>query len=304
RLPLAPIGACLLLLLAASPRRQTAVAAGIRTPTLLVGNAAEPADLDPQTMNAFTDSHIAYALFEPLTWLDARTSDPVPAAADRWDVSGDGLVYTFHIRQNARWSNGDPLTSGDFVYSFHRILTPAFAASYSYMLWPIKNAEAFNAGRISDYSKVGVEAPDASTLRITLERPTPYLPALAAHNTWLPVHRPVVEKFGRMDEKGTKWTRPGNLVGNGAFTLAEWVPNARVAVVKNPLYWNAAKTRLNRIEFYPIERPDVEDLNYRSGQLHLTYAIPMSKVDAYRSHDPVDIRVDHVLTSFYLFINV
>jgi len=304
RLPLAPIGACLLLLLAACPRRETAVEAGIRTQTLLVGNAAEPADLDPQTMNAFTDSHIAYALFEPLTWLDARTSDPVPAAADRWDVSGDGLVYTFHIRQNARWSNGDPLTSGDFVYSFHRILTPAFAASYSYMLWPIKNAEAFNAGRIADFSRVGVDAPDAATLRITLERPTPYLPALAAHTTWLPVHRPSVEKFGRMDEKGTKWTRPGNLVGNGAFTLAEWIPNGKVAVVRNPRYWNSAKTRLDRIEFFPFEQPTTEELNFRSGQLHATYALPTSKIATYRAHRPADLRVDPILSSFYLFINV
>jgi oligopeptide transport system substrate-binding protein len=304
RLPLVPIAACLLPLLAGCPRRETAVDSGIRTQTLLVGNAAEPADLDPQVMNAFTDSHIAYTLFEPLTWLDAGTSDPVPAAADRWAVSADGLVYTFHIRPSARWSNGDPLTAGDFVYSFRRILTPAFAASYSYMLWPIKNAEAFNSGRIDDFSKVGVDALDAATLRVTLERPTPYLPALAAHTTWLPVHRPSVEKFGRMDERGTKWTRPGNLVGNGAFTLAEWIPNGKVAVARNPLYWNAAKTRLNRIEFFPFEQPTTEELNYRSGQLHTTYALPTSKIATYRGHKPPDLRIDPVLSSFYLFINV
>jgi oligopeptide transport system substrate-binding protein len=142
------------------------------------------------------------------------------------------------------------------------------------------------------------------TLEVTLERPTPYLPALASHNTWLPVHRRTIEKFGRMDEKGTLWTRPGNLVGNGAFTLAEWKPNARVVVVKNPLYWDAANTRLNRIEFYPIEIPEVEDLDYRSGQLHATYVLPMSRVAAYRAHTPPDLGVDPVLNTFYLFLNV
>lgn len=298
------IAGCLFLALAGCARRESPAEAGIRTQTLLVGNAAEPADLDPQTMNAFTDSHIAYTLFEGLTRLDPKTSAAVPLAADRWEVSPDGLVYTFHIRPGARWSNGDPLTAGDFVYSFQRILTPAFAAVYSYMLWPIKNAEAFNDGKITDFSLVGVDAPDAATLRVTLERPTPYLPALASHTTWLPVHRPVIEKFGRMDERGTKWTRPGNLVGNGAFTLDEWTPNARVVVVRNPMYWNAAKTRLNRIELFPFEQAGVEELNFRSGQLHATYSLPTSKIAAYRTHNPPDLRIDPVLSTFYLFINV
>jgi oligopeptide transport system substrate-binding protein len=304
RLPLLPPACCLLVTLAGCSRRETPAEAGIRTQTLLVGNAAEPADLDPQVINAYTDSVIVYTLFEPLTWIDAKTSLAVPAAADRWDVSPDGLVYSFHIRPEARWSNGDPLTSGDFVYSFQRILTPAFAAPYSYMLWPIKNAEAFNSGKVTDFSLVGVDAPDPATLRVRLERPTPYLPVLASHNTWLPVHRPVIEKFGRMNEKGTKWTRAGNLVGNGAFMLAEWTPNARIAVVKNPLYWNAAAVRLNRIEFYPFEQPAVEERNFRSGQLHVTYALPSSKFTIYRAHKPPDLRVDPNLSTYYLFINV
>ena len=291
------------LTLAACARRETPVEAGIRTQTLLVGNSSEPVDLDPHVIIAFTDSHIAYSLFEGLTKLDGKTSEPVPAAAERWDVSPDGTVYTFHLRPNARWSNGDPVTAADFVYSFHRILTPAFGAQYSYMLWPIKNAEAFNAGRITDFSIVGANALDATTLQLKLERPTPYLPAIASHTTWLPVHQAVVEKYGRMDEKGTKWTLPGNLVGNGAFTLQEWIPNARISVAKNPMYWDAANTRLNRIEFFPFERPDTEDLNYRSGQLHATYDLPISKVGVYRSHNPVDMRVDPVLSTFYLFIN-
>ncbi len=293
----------LALCLGGCTRRETPAEEGIRTQTLLVGNAAEPADLDPDVINAFTDSQIAYALFEGLTTLDGKTSEAVPAAAERWDVSPDGTVYTFHLRPGARWSNGDPLTADDFAYSFQRILTPAFGAQYSYMLWPIRNAEAFNAGRIADFSQVGVKALDPRTLQVTLEKPTPDLPAIASHTTWLPVPKTVVEKFGRMDEKGTKWTRPGNLVGNGAFTLSEWIPNGRISVVKNPLYWDAANTRLNKVVFFPFEKSETEDLAFRSGQLHATYALPLSKVAGYKLHNPVDIRIDPILSTFYLFIN-
>jgi len=295
---------CLLALaLPGCARRETPAEEGIRTQTLLVGNAAEPADLDPHIIIAFTDSHIAYSLFEGLTMLDGRTSEPRPAAAERWEVSPDGMVYTFHLRPGARWSNGDPLTAGDFVYSFHRILSPALGAQYSYMLWPIKNAEAFNSGKLADFSRVGVKALDETTLRVTLERPTPYLPSIASHTTWLPVHEPVIEKYGKMDEKGTKWTRPGNLVGNGPFMLQEWVPNARITVVKNPAYWGAERVRLNKIEFFPFEKSETEDLNFRAGQLHTTYALPVSKIEVYRAHTPVDLAVDPVLQTFYLFLN-
>jgi oligopeptide transport system substrate-binding protein len=295
--------AAVFLVAAGCSRRQTPAEEGIKSQTLLMGNAAEPADLDPHVIIAFTDSQIAYSLFEGLTWLDAKTNKPVPAAAESWDVSPDGKVYTFHLRKNGRWSNGDPVTAGDFAYSFQRILTPAFGAQYSYMLWSIRNAEDYNAGKITDFSQVGVKALDDLTLQLTLAQPTPYLPALATHTTWLPVHKATIEKFGRMDERGTRWTRPGNLVGNGPFKLEEWVPNSRITVVRSPTYWDTAKVRLNRIRFFPIEHPDLEDLNYRSGQLHLTYDLPMSKVEGYREHKPSDLRIDHVLSTYYLFFN-
>ena len=108
---------------------------------------------------------------------------------------------------------------------------------------------------------------DAATLRITLTRPTPYLLGLAAHSTWLPVHRATIEKYGKIDERGTAWTRPGNLVGNGPFTLTEWQPNARLIVAKNPLYWGAATNPIARVIFYPTEKSEVEELTFRAGQL-------------------------------------
>jgi oligopeptide transport system substrate-binding protein len=302
---LGPILICLpLFLVAGCGRPETAAEAGLRTQTLLLGNAAEPADLDPDAISAWTDSNVDYALFEGLTLIDENTTQPVPAAAERWEVSPDGLVYTFHLRSGGRWSNGDAVTADDFVYSFRRILTPSFGASYSYMLWPIKNAKAYNDGRITDFSLVGAFAVDPATLRITLEKPTPYLPALASHTTWLPVHRATIEKFGRFDEKGTRWTRAGNLVGNGPFVLKEWAPNSRIIVEKNPLYWDAAHVRLNRIEFFPIENGESEEAAFRSGQLQVTYGLPVTRIATYRRAHPELLRIDSRLATYYVFINV
>ena len=219
--------------------RVTPVEEGIASQTLLIGNAAEPADLDPDIITAWTDADVDYALFEGLTWVDEKTTRAIPAEATSWDVSPDGLTYTFHLRPNGRWSNGDPVTADDFAYAFRRILTPTFGATYSYMLWPIKNAEAYNEGKITDFAQVGVEVLDPLTLKIVLTQPTPYLPTLAAHQTWQPIQRANIEKFGKIDTRGSRWTRPGNLVSNGPFTLKAWIPNGRIVVEKNPYYWDA-----------------------------------------------------------------
>ncbi|MCX6953201.1 MAG: peptide ABC transporter substrate-binding protein [Verrucomicrobia bacterium] len=288
----------------ACTKRETPVEEGLRTHTLLIGNQNEPATLDPSLMDAATDMNIVIALFEGLTCYDEPTGLPVPGVAERWDISPDGLVYTFHLRPTAKWSNGDRVTAADFAYSFQRILSPALGSTYAYMLWPIKDAEAFNSGKLKNFSEVGVAALDDATLRVTLTRPTPYLLALAAHSTWMPVHRATVEKFGKMDERGTAWTRPGNLVGNGAFTLAEWQPNARLIVAKNPHYWGAAANQIERVIFYPTEKSDVEELNFRAGQLHLTYSLPTSKIPGYRQQSPDRLRLDPLLNLTYINFNV
>src|SRR5688572_19777096 len=207
---------------------------GGRTRTLLVGNQNEPATLDPHLFGGLSEMRIAVALFEGLTVMQEKTGHPIPGVAERWDISSDGLIYNFHLRPTAKWSNGQRLTANDFVSSFQRILSPALKAPYAHMLWPIKNAEAFNQGKLTDFNAVGVSATDDVTLSITLAQPTPYLLTLATHQTWFPIHRPTLEKYGHLDARDTPWTRPGNLVGNGAFALTEWKPNARLIVTKNP----------------------------------------------------------------------
>jgi oligopeptide transport system substrate-binding protein len=303
-----PLLRCLLLgaLLGDTTRllaRETPVEAGIRDQVLIVGNGAEPQDLDPQVMTAFTDQCLSLALFEGLCALDETTSRPVPAAAESWEVSADGLTYTFHLRPGLKWSDGTPLTAGDFAASWRRVLSPALAAEYAYLLYPVKNAEAYNNGKLSDPAALGIAVPDDRTLVLTLERPTPYLPSLTAQPPWFPVNPRVLARFGAGEKRGTAWTRPGNFVGNGPFTLAEWQPNARVRVVRNPHYWDAATVRLQAIVFLPTENMDVDERNFRAGQVHLTYELPLTKVDSYRRSAPQSLRLDPFLETFFLRFN-
>jgi oligopeptide transport system substrate-binding protein len=283
-------------------KRETAVEAGIRTQTLLVGNDSEPITLDPhQCVDA--GQRVLYALFEGLTSFDEVTMQAVPAVAERWDISPDGLAYTFYLRADARWSNGDPVTARDFAFSFKRILTPELASSYSYMLWDIRNAKAYIAGKLSDFAQVGVEVVDDRTLKIKLERPTPHLPLMAAHTTWLPLHRATVERYGKVEDRAAPWTKPENLVSNGPFTLVEWKPNEQIVVKKNPLYRAAASCRLERIVFFPTENREVEERNFRAGQVHVTSSMPSSKVSVYRERNPAVFRNDPMLHTGCLSIN-
>ncbi len=300
------LSAALVLLLAGCrpAADSTPVADSRRSQTLLLGNSSEPGDLDPQTATAYTEMNVLVALFEGLTCLDEKTAQPVPGVAEKWDISPDGLTYTFHLRAGARWSNGDPLTAHDFAWSFQRILSPKLASEYSYMLWPIKNAEAYNEGKVTGFAQVGVRAADDHTLELTLGAPCPWLLALAAHQAWFPVHRATLEKFGATERQGTRWTRPENLVGNGPFTLAEWSPNAHITVAKNPLYWDTARTTLQRIEFFPIENLATEEKTYRAGQLHVTYGLPPAKIPTWQADAPAQLRVDPFLETFFLRCNV
>ena len=292
-----------LALLIGCAKREKLTDAGVRTQTLHLGNGAEPRDLDPHLSTAYTDFNIIVALLEGLTAIDEASSQPEPAAAERWEVSADGLVYTFHLRENGKWSNGDPVTAQDFIFSIERMLNPALASEYAYMLYPLKGAEDYNLGKTKTFDEVGAKALDPRTLQFTLDRPTAYLPSLLAHHSWFPVHRATLEKHGPIHQRGTRWTRPENFVGNGPFTLETWAPNDRIVVKKNPAYWDAANTRLNRVVFYPISSAAVEESNFRAGQLHITYEVLPDRIDAYRRDDPARLRIDPALETFYVMFN-
>lgn len=275
---------------------------GIREQMLLLGNSAEPRDLDPQLMTAFTDQNIALALFEGLCALDERSSQAVPAAAERWNVSADRLTYTFHLRADLRWSDGTPITAADFVASWQRALLPALAAEYSYLLFPLKNAEAINNGH-AEATTLGAVALDAQTLQLTLERPTPYLPALTANPIWFPLPLSILRAHGGVEQRMSTWTRPGNLAGNGPFVLSEWTPNVHVRVARNPHYWDAAHVRLRGITFFPTENLNVDERNFRAGQVHVTAELPLSKIATYQRSAPDSVRLDPFLETFFLRFN-
>ncbi len=295
---------CTVLLLSCSRHAETPIEAAYRTQTLLMGNLAEPADLDPQIISSQQDFNIVIALMEGLTQYDAKDGHPVPGVAESWSPSADGLTWTFHLRANARWSNGDPVTAGDFFYAYRRMLSPGLASEYAYMLYNLKNGEAYNTGALTDFSQVGVHAADDRTLLLALSHPVPYLPHLVSHSSWYPVHRATIEKFGRMDQRGTLWTRPGNYVGNGPFTLAEWSPNQVIRVVKSTTYWDRDAVRLNAVNFYPIESESTEENAFRSGALHMTSTIPISKIAVYQKEAPALLHQETNLATYFFRLNV
>ncbi|MES2695876.1 MAG: peptide ABC transporter substrate-binding protein [Verrucomicrobiota bacterium] len=270
--------------------------------TLNIGNAAEPADLDPHLASVLNDQIIATALFEGLTVLDERTTAPLPAAAESWTTSPDGLTWTFRLREGLKWSNGDALVADDFVQSWRRILSPTFAADNAWYLFALKGAEAYNSKK-AEASALGFTAPDPRTLVLTLERPTPYLAALIAMPAWFPVNPRVLAQHGGLEKRGSAWTRPGNLVGNGPFTLTEWRPNARIVVTKNPHHREAAQNQLDRLIFFPIENPDVEERDFRAGQLHVTFNLPVTKIAGWRERAPDQLRIDPVSQINFLRFN-
>ena len=283
--------------------RETPADAGVRTGTLLLGNGAEPADLDPQTMTAYTEGNIHMALFEGLTVLDEEKLTPLPSSAERWDVSADGLTWTFHLRENLRWSNGEPVTADDFVQSWRRLVSPAIAADNAYLLYPVKNAEAINGGTLTDLSQLGVAASDSRTLVVTLERPTPYFAMLTANVSTFALNPRVLQRFGAMERRGTAWTRAGNLVGSGPFTLKEWSPNQRIVVEKNPYFRDASSVTISSIVFFPTDHPDVDERNFRAGQVHATLTLPTAKVAGWRERDPSKLRIDPLSQANFLRFN-
>ncbi len=284
-------------------KRETNVARGNREQVLHRGIGYEVSELDPHLVVGLAEGEVLRALAEGLVAEDPVDLHPVPGVAERWEVSPDGLVYTFHLRANAKWSNGEPITAGDFVASYRRILTPSLAADYANLLYILQGAEAFHKGTAKDFAQVGAKAVDDRTLRLTLEHPATYFVAMLPNPPWLPVHLPTIRKHGPEDRRGNAWTKPENIVTNGPFVLKQWRQNQVIVVEKSPHYWDAAKVRLNGVHFYPVESVDAEERMFRAGQLHLTETVPISKIEAYRRDSPQLIRSDPYLGSYFYRFN-
>lgn len=271
--------------------------------TLRIGNGTEPKDLDPHIVTGVVENNIISALLEGLVSEDPKTLAPLPAAAKSWEISDSGKVYTFKIGEDRRWSNGDSVTADDFVYSWRRILSPALASEYAYMLFPIKSAKQFNSSEITDFSKVGVKAVDRLTLRVTLNNATPYFLSLLSHFSTFPVNKKCIEKFGKIDESGTGWTKPGNFIGNGPYNLDTWELNKVIKVKKSSTYWDSSTVTINEIDFLPIDNSTTEERMFRSDQLDITSSVPSEKIESYKKNSPKLIRIAPYLGTYYYRFN-
>ena len=272
---------------------------------LLLTVGSEPRTLDPQEAQGVTEHHIIMAMIEGLVApsIDDQ-SKAVPGMADRWQHNDDYSVWTFHIGDDRKWSNGDPVTARDFVFSYRRMLTPSFGAQYADNLFILKGAEDYYHGKIADFDQVEVKALDAHTLRIELVGPTPYLLSLVQHDSWLPVNPKAILNFGNIDTRDSKWTRPENYIANGPFRMKSWRPNDVIEVVRNPLYWDEANVKLNGINFYSIENINTQERAFQAGQLHKTDQIPLDKVPYYRRTRPELMRIDPYEGVYFYRMNI
>ncbi len=279
------------------------VSQGNRTGVLHFGNGTEPQGLDPHIVTGLPESHIVRALFEGLAVKNPYTLEPEPGVAKSWEVSADGLTVTFHLNPQAKWSNGDPMTAEDYVWSWRRALHPVMGNQNAYMLYPVLNAAAFATGKLDDFGQVGVKALDAHTLQVTLKAPTPYFVQLMDHHSTFAVHRPTLEKFGEATARFTPWTRVENIVGNGAFTLQEWQLNRRIRIEKSATYWDRDQVQLNGVVFYPTENISSEERMFRVGQLHYTQTIPLDKIPVYRAMENSPFVNAPYLGTYYYLLN-
>lgn len=229
-----------------------------RATTLRMGNAGEPLTLDPARATIVTEDRIIEGLFEGLTVLNTE-ANPIPGVAESWNVSEDKLTWTFKLR-DANWSDGVPVTAEDFVFSFQRLMDPNTRSNYASLFYMIRNSEAVNV-KGAPRNSLGVSAKDPRTLVIELTNPTPFLPALLSHWLAYPVPRHVVDKLG------PDWTKPGNLVGNGAFVLKEWQPNDFIRLEKNPQFRDAANVCLTQLLIFPTTDPAAAARAVRAGEL-------------------------------------
>ncbi len=259
------------------------------------GNTGEPETLDQHRTATSYEAHILRDLYEGLLAHDAE-ANVIPGVAESWTVSDDGTVYTFTLRNDARWSNGDPVTAGDFVFSLRRIMDPETAATYANILYPIGNAEAINQGE-RDPAELAVAALDDRTLQITLTAPTPYFLELLTHQTGLPVHP------GSVAEHGDAFAQPGTMVSNGAYRLVEWVPNAQIILERNPYFHDAENVSIDRVVFYPTEDRSAALRAFRAGELHTNNDVPHDQIRWLQENMPENFRSAAYLGTYFYALN-
>lgn len=260
------------------------------------GNGEEPETLDPHHALGVPASHILRDLFEGLT-AEAPDGDIVPGAALRWNISRDARIYTFYLRRDMTWSNGDPLNAEDFIYSFRRALDSQTASSAARILLPIQNAREVLTGELP-LEELGISLLDEFTMQITLTGPTPYFLGLLASPVAFPVHRGNVEAYGG------QFSKSGVLVSNGAYVLKSWKPRVSIELVKNPNYHEANLTLVDRVFYIPTEDRATEIKQFRAGELDWTNEVPNNQFRWLQKYYPEELVVSPWMGSYYLGFNL
>jgi len=260
------------------------------------GNGEEPESLDVHKSTSTEAGHVQRDIGEGLVGY-TPDGEIRPAAAAAWTLSDDGTVYTFSLRPEGRWSNGDPVTAQDFVFSYRRLVDPATAALYTDSVNAVVNAAAILSGDALP-DTLGVEATGDHELQITLTQPVPYFVDLLAHPSMFPVHPPSVEALG------DRFARPGNLVSNGAYRLAAWAVGSYIELERNEHYWDNANTSIDRVRHYVTPQPDGELNRYRAGELDITRAIPPELFKQMLKERPDEVRVSPALGVYYFGFNM
>jgi oligopeptide transport system substrate-binding protein len=279
-----------------SQQAASAPATKADTTTLKRGNGPEPDTLDPQRARTDGAFNILRDVFEGLTAVGPDGS-AIPAAATEWTVTPDGLQYTFKLRDDLRWSNGDALVAGDYVAGMRRLVDPETASPYAQIFESVVNASAITGGK-KPASELGVSAPDDRTVVIRLQNPAPYLLGLLAQPGTFPVHGP------SLAANGVEYARPGKMVSNGAFTLAEWVVGSHVVIKRNRNYWNDAATHLEQVHFVHHSDNGTEFRQYRSGELDITYVVPPPQFKWIKHNLAAELHVSPQLSVYYYGFNL
>lgn len=264
--------------------------------TLLRGAGAEPDSLDPQKARSVESQGILRDLCEGLTTLD-KNAGVAPGVATDWTVNPDGRKYTFNLRPNARWSNGDRVVAADFVAALRRLADPATASTYAQVIDVVVNASDIIAGKKSPDS-LGVTAPDESTVVVDLTAPAAYLPSLLSHTSTCPVHRPTL--IQHPDELA----KPGVMIGNGAFVLREWIQGSHILATRNRFYWDNAHTRLDAVKYLLIPDENAELTRYRADDLHTTYVVPRGQFAWIQANLANQLHIAPQLDTYYYGFNL
>lgn len=265
--------------------------------TLHRGNGAEPETLDIHKSSGVPEANIQRDLFEGLV-AEGADGTLIPGAAERWEHDNSGKQWTFYLRKNGKWSDGSPVTAGDFVFALQRAVNPATASEYAFILWPVLNAKAISSGKIQDITRLGVHAVDDNTLVIQLENPASFLSGLLAHHMAYPLHRKSLEAHGK------QWTKPGNLVSNGAYRLSSWSPQSSIVLEKNPYFRDADKVRIEKVIYYPLEDQSTALKRFRAGELDITDDVPSSQIDWVKAHLPDNFHNSPYIGTYYLALNL